>query len=284
MATAASTSPDRGRASASARSRRSLSPRSRQHDASSSRNRHRSRSPERESGPDSSAHTEPKATSEPGKLHEEPPLPDEAVPPLPDEAAPPLPNEPVPAQASAPQDDGWEPAWDANAQAYYFYNRFTQVSQWENPRVSESSEPVKPAPARTGAAGGYNPAIHGDYDPNADYAIRDDEYEAQPAADEGDQLEGEADYSASASFNRFTGSFNNTSLHPTHTPDAHTADAKAYRQMQSHFDVDATAAQYDGRSLKEERQQRKLSKKELKAFRDKKKARQEEKQRAWLRG
>lgn len=54
-------------------------------------------------------------------------------PPLPDEQAPPLPQE------AAPQDDGWEPVWDNNAQAYYFYNRFTGLSQWENPRVPEPS-------------------------------------------------------------------------------------------------------------------------------------------------
>lgn len=52
-------------------------------------------------------------------------------PPLPDEEAPPLPDEPVPDAA----DDGWEPRWDNTAQAWYFYNNKTGVSQWENPRV-----------------------------------------------------------------------------------------------------------------------------------------------------
>jgi hypothetical protein len=45
-------------------------------------------------------------------------------------------NPPLPDEAP-PVDDGWAPMWDNNAQAYYFYNRFTQVSQWENPRVPE---------------------------------------------------------------------------------------------------------------------------------------------------
>lgn len=55
----------------------------------------------------------------------------EDEPPLPDEEAPPLPDEPVPDA----EDDGWEPRWDQNAQAWYFYNNKTGVSQWENPRV-----------------------------------------------------------------------------------------------------------------------------------------------------
>lgn len=50
-------------------------------------------------------------------------------PPLPDEEAPPLPDE-VP-----PEDDGWDAVFDSTAQAYYFYNRFTHATQWENPRV-----------------------------------------------------------------------------------------------------------------------------------------------------
>jgi hypothetical protein len=53
-------------------------------------------------------------------------------PPLPDEEAPPLPDE------APPQDDGWDAIWDWHAQAYYFYNRITNVTQWENPRVPEA--------------------------------------------------------------------------------------------------------------------------------------------------
>ena len=59
----------------------------------------------------------------------------EDSPPLPDEEAPPLPDEPVPDT----EDDGWEPRWDSNAQAWYFYNNKTGMSQWENPRVPEAT-------------------------------------------------------------------------------------------------------------------------------------------------
>ena len=60
---------------------------------------------------------------------------DAADPPLPDEEAPPLPDEAPPSE----DDDGWEPRWDNGAQAWYFFNRRTQVSQWENPRVPSAS-------------------------------------------------------------------------------------------------------------------------------------------------
>ena len=56
-------------------------------------------------------------------------------PPLPDEEAPPLPDE----QPPSAEDDGWEALWDVNANQYYFYNKLTGVSQWENPRVPEAA-------------------------------------------------------------------------------------------------------------------------------------------------
>ena len=52
--------------------------------------------------------------------------------------------------------------------------------------------------------------------------------------------------------------------------------------MNAFFDVDAAANQHDGRSLKAERQNQRLSKTELKAFKEKRRARKEEKRRAWL--
>ena len=95
-------------------------------------------------------------------------------------AAPPLPNE----QAPPLEDDGWEYHWNPNTSSYWFYNRITGVWQQENPRIStEASKPQSdstgpPLPpgdanamsAPGSIAGGYNPAIHGDYDPNAWYA------------------------------------------------------------------------------------------------------------------
>ena len=53
--------------------------------------------------------------------------------------------------------------------------------------------------------------------------------------------------------------------------------------MNAYFDVDAAANNHDGKSLKAERSGKKLTKKELKAFREKRRERKEEKRKAWLR-
>ncbi|KAF2742182.1 hypothetical protein M011DRAFT_472415 [Sporormia fimetaria CBS 119925] len=89
-------------------------------------------SPHSDSTPRPQRSASPKETpaSEDGEIaNADPPLPDEEAPPLPDEAP--------------PQDDGWEPLWDQNAGAYYFYNHLTGVSQWENPRVPDATAAVQ---------------------------------------------------------------------------------------------------------------------------------------------
>ncbi|KAJ4338714.1 hypothetical protein N0V95_007985 [Ascochyta clinopodiicola] len=224
-------------------------------------------------------------------------------PPLPDEEAPPLPDEPVPDA----EDDGWEPRWDNNAQAWYFYNNKTGASQWENPRVPEATTTsyasydrtfsAAALPSNTGAPGtsspprrkwgGYNPAIHGSYDPNADYAREatkeeeEEEEAAQAAAAMAAGLPAPTgkDYTAQAHFNRFTGKFQTAGQ----GPEVHNDENKSKRQMAAFFDVDAAANSHDGRSLKAERRGKTLNKKELKAFKEKRRDKKEEKRRAWLR-
>lgn len=214
-----------------------------------------------------------------------PPLPNEDVPdqpPLPNEAVPdgpPLPSEPVP-QA---EDDGWDCQWDANTSAWFFYNRFTGKSQWDNPRVPDqnatqaASEPQPPA-SEAPVAGGYNPAIHGDYDPNAWYAKGYQEEVGDESLDAAGPSMVDP-YGSTGNFNRFTGQFQSDEA----GPNRHTDEAKSRRQMNAFFDVDAAANAHDGRSLKAERSNKKPSKSELKAFKEKRKARKEEKRRAWLR-
>ena len=212
-------------------------------------------------------------------------------PPLPNETAPPLPSE-------APPDDGWDPVWDPNAGAYYFYNRFTQASQWTNPRVPDASQPgvgnydripltSSPEPQQQlRPYGGYDPAIHGDYDPTASYAQEDPSVSTTALGEEGDISSNAANaeaageiYTATGVFNRFTGKWQ-----PHHiSPENHNDENKSRRQMGAFFDVDKAANAHDGRSLKAERQGKKLSKKEVKEFREKRRERKEEKRRAWLR-
>ncbi|KAL9106668.1 MAG: hypothetical protein Q9227_008320 [Pyrenula ochraceoflavens] len=210
-----------------------------------------------------------------------------STPPLPDEQPPPLPSEKPP---GAVEDDGWEPVWDGNAQAFYFYNRFTNVTQWENPRVPEAlgshAPPGTEAPSHTPQevtkperpVGGYDPSIHGDYDPNADYA-KTHESTALETSNNAPTLDPTAVYAATGAFNRFTGRWQASEL----TPENFNDENKSKRQMNAYFDVDAAANSHDGRSLKAERAGKKLSRKEVKAFKEKRREKKEEKRRAWLR-
>lgn len=193
--------------------------------------------------------------------------------------APPLPDEAPP----APEDDGWDFHWDAANQAYFFHNRVTGESTWENPRQAKeatagSSAAGAPEPPKgeKPPAGGYNPAIHGDYDPNAWYAQGNSE---DQSAAEYQPVDPAAAYAAIGSFNRFTGRWQTDAQNP----DQHNDESKSNRQMNAFFDVDAAANSHDGRSLKAERSGKKPSKAELKEFKEKRRAKKEEKRRAWLR-
>jgi hypothetical protein len=131
--------------------------------------------------------------------------------------------------------------------------------------------------------GGYNPAIHGSYDPNADYALeaqkaQEAEEDAAAAAAANARRNILQEYSAQAHFNRFTGKFQQAGV----GPDMHNDENKSKRQMTAFFDVDAAANSHDGRSLKEERRKKTLSKKEYQALKAKSKAKQEHRKRAWL--
>lgn len=89
---------------------------------------------------------------------------------------------------------------------------------------------------------------------------------------------GVQDYSASAHFNRFTGKFQQAGV----GPELHNDEHKSGRQMNAFFDVDASANSHDGRSLKAERRNKALTKKELKQFKTKRKEKKDQKRRAWL--
>ncbi|KAK1751763.1 hypothetical protein QBC47DRAFT_390969 [Echria macrotheca] len=255
-------------------------------------------SPARSDNQDEPAATDPEA----------PPLPNEPVPGADeqqkDSAAPPLPSEPLP--APEPEDDGWECHWNPNTSSYWFYNRFTSVWQQENPRVPGATGAI-PVPAVSvpetqdrsiisdpvSVAGGYNPAIHGDYDENAWYAqnarVVTDPSAASSAstailpggsaADPTAAAAGGLEYASGGFFNVRTGQWQL----PEQGVERHSDEAKSKRQMNAFFDVDAAANMHDGRSLKAERAGKKPSKAELKMFKEKRRAKKEEKRRAWLR-
>ncbi|MBE3047768.1 hypothetical protein IMZ48_35715 [Candidatus Bathyarchaeota archaeon] len=204
---------------------------------------------------------------EQGEISEDPPLPNEAPP----GTNPPLPAEPAP-DAS---DDGWDYRWEPAYSNYIFFNRHTGAETFENPRIPTAPQQPAVAPEPP-AITGYNPAIHGDYDPNAWYAKpQEDPTAAAAAAAQPDADDGTFD--STALFNRFTGQ------HQTEGAGRHGDEAKTKRQMNAYFDVDAAANAHDGRSLKAERAGTKPSKNDLKFFKEKRRARKEEKRRAWLR-
>ena len=112
---------------------------------------------------------------------------------------------------------------------------------------------------------GYNPKVHGNYDPNAAYAQVHNQKRAEEQAaivDPFAAAPGTAAYESTMALNRFSGSVQRQDLGPERHSDA----AKSGRQMNAFFDVDAAANAHEGRSLKEERQTKKLSKEEVKAF------------------
>ncbi|SPQ22329.1 c52c6b54-8d5c-4c73-9f4a-34a147cc0a2e [Thermothielavioides terrestris] len=241
--------------------------------------------------------TQPPLPNEPlpGQDNTAPPLPNEPLPA--DPAAPPLPAEPVP----EPEDDGWEFHWNPNDQSYWFYNRFTGVWQQENPRVPSGHDPATTTTTTTtttatpptngktmlsnpaSVAGGYNPAIHGDYDENAWYAqnLRAAAPTTTTLADPSYyQQEGGEYYATAGMFNRRTGAWQA----PDQGPERYSEEAKARRQLRAFYDVDAAANDmHDGRSLKAERAGKKPTRAELKAFKERRRAKKEEKRRAWLR-
>ncbi|MCJ1365748.1 hypothetical protein MMC16_004873 [Acarospora aff. strigata] len=240
-----------------------------------------SSSPRRATGAQKHTRLGARETTEPKDAREDerPPLPAEDLPPLPDEAPP-----------AAAQDDGWAPVWDATAQAYYFFNRFTGLTQWTNPRVPEAQEaapgvgnhdripdtiPNVEEQPPTRPHGGYDPAVHGDYDPTASYAQEPGASEEDPSA----TTDPNAIYTATGVFNRFTGKWQPATL----TPENFNDENKSKRQMSAFFDVDAAANSHNGKSLKAERSGKKLTKQELKAFKEKRREKKEEKRRAWLR-
>ncbi|KAK3616610.1 hypothetical protein LTR56_025852 [Elasticomyces elasticus] len=124
---------------------------------------------------------------------------------------------------------------------------------------------------------GYNPSIHGNYDPNADYAKYHEQKHAQDDAikEHGSLAAAQqaASYAATATFNRFSGGFQTADK----STERHNDFNKSGRQMNAFFDVDAAANAHQGKSLKDERREQKLTKKEVQDMNKRRKEKKEKK-------
>ena len=175
-------------------------------------------------------------------------------------------------QASIWEEPG-EPywVWDAEKQA------LDQVAGLQQPKYLHV-EPTTSAPTTSDPPEeytGYNPKIHGTYDPTAPYAqyhnkLREEEKKAEDVAS------GKAvpvDYALAGTFNRFTGNFQGAEK----SAERHNDYNKSGRQMGAFFDVDAAANSHNGKSLKEERRNQKLSKEQIRELSEKRRAKKEKK-------
>lgn len=250
--------------------------------------------PERAPSQEGSEEGEMPDTESPSATGDAPPLPDE---PLPGDA-PPLPDEPLPAQTD--EDDGWSAQLDPSSGCWYFLNRFTGLSQWENPRMpttvpsqqyAPGTGPTSYAPGTSEAVAappspprepylGYNPKIHGDFDPNADYAKWHQEHQTEEwaASEAALAQQPTTAFEQAGTFNRFTGAFQAADK----SAENHNDENKSKRQLNAFFDVDRAANAHEGRSLKAERANQKLSKKQVKAFNEQRRAKKEQKRRDFL--
>ncbi|CAI4217863.1 unnamed protein product [Parascedosporium putredinis] len=160
-------------------------------------------------------------------------------------------NATTPTRVQEADDSSESQAHDAREQG--------EISDSDAPPLPNEPLPATAAPAPP-VITGYNPAIHGDYDPNAWYAKGYEDPEAAAPVPNPDAI-----YESTALFNRFTGQYQTADQGPAR----HSDEAKAKRQMNAYFDVDDAANSHDGRSLKAERAGKKPTKSELKAFKEK---------------
>lgn len=178
--------------------------------------------------------------------------------------------------------DTQQSRWDEPDEPYWLWNAAAQTIDPSGLRYPGRAQPPassEPDPEYTG----YNPKIHGSYDPNAPYAQyhnkkREEESllaQGYPPGTNPQNLQqtSSSDYGTVGTFNRFTGNFQGADK----STERHTDHAKSARQMNAYFDVDTAANMHDGRSLKEERRNEKLTKKQIKELAEKRRAKKEKK-------
>lgn len=173
--------------------------------------------------------------------------------------------------------DTQESRWEEPTEPYWLWDAENQ--QLDPVGLQQpTTAPPQPTPGQPDPEYyGYNPKIHGAYDPNAPYA----QYHKQKRQEEAMVAQGyvgqipssDSAYSVAGTFNRFTGAFQTGDK----SAERHNDFNKSGRQMSAYYDVDAAANSHDGRSLKEERRNEKLSKQQIKELAEKRRAKKEKK-------
>lgn len=168
--------------------------------------------------------------------------------------------------------DTQQSRWDEPSEPYWLWNaekqQIDEVGLLQ-PSTANANEPLDEDMT-------YNPKIHGSWDPNAPYAQAYKQKRLQEAlAEQGvtSQTPAPTEYAAGGTFNRYTGSFQSADK----SAERHNDFNKSGRQMNAFFDHDAAANSHDGRSLKEERRNKKLSAKELHELKEKRRLKKEKK-------
>ena len=173
-----------------------------------------------------------------------------------------------------------ESKFDEPTEPYWIWDNLTSTvhaSGLQQPSTNTTASSTSVSHEPEEEYQGYNPKIHGSYDPNAPYA----QFHAQKAAQEqaiqqygsAAAAQQAADYAATANFNRFSGGFQTAEK----STERHNDFNKSGRQMNAFFDVNAAANAHEGRSLKDERRQQKLTKKEIAELTKKRRDKKEKK-------
>ncbi|KAK3707625.1 hypothetical protein LTR37_011973 [Vermiconidia calcicola] len=180
------------------------------------------------------------------------------------------------------QMDTQESAWEEPGQPYWIWNAEEQKLDEAGLQQPTNASRKQPTGEPDEEYYGYNPKIHGTYDPNAPYAQYHKKKREEEAGFEQGLVGGlpstqDGAYEVAGAFNRFTGNFQSGDK----SAEKHNDYNKSGRQMGAFFDVDAAANSHDGRSLKEERRNEKLTKKQVRELAEKRRAKKENKRLAF---
>lgn len=153
-------------------------------------------------------------------------------------------------QQSEEGEDDWQAIYDQSSKSFFFYNKQTKETTWENPREKSDQ----------------------------DISYGQDHLKKRQNIDVGaHQARGSDVPVFQAQFDRRTGRF---VADPTRVPENFTADARSDRQMQNFLDLNKL--DQSGSSMKENRRNVKHSKAELQLFKLKHKEKRDTRRRAWL--